>query len=43
MTGSYINKVRDPFNASMVAQKSGIAAINDIEFIKNQKIIIKSG
>ncbi|MDA7705698.1 histidinol-phosphate transaminase [Rickettsiales bacterium] len=32
-----LNKVRGPFNVSMAAQKAGIAAINDDEFIKKSK------
>ena len=32
-----LNKVRGPFNVSMAAQKAGIAAINDIEFVKKSK------
>lgn len=32
-----LNKVRGPFNVSMAAQKAGIAAIGDVEFMENSK------
>ena len=39
----YMNRVREPFNTNNIAQAAGIAALNDMDYLKKSVAVNKSG